>query len=76
MPMAIYSLFNQYDLSGKTIVPFCTHGGSGFSQSVQTIGKLEKNAKVISIPAISRNNAAQSRKEVEDWLKKQGFAKK
>lgn len=75
MPMVIYTLFNEYDFSGKTIVLFCTHGGSGFSQSVQTIEKLEKNAKVVSIPAIPRNNAAQSRKGLEDWLKKQGFTK-
>lgn len=76
MPMVIYTLFNEYDFSGKTIVPFCTHGGSGFSQSVQTIGQLEKNAKVISIPAISRNNVAQSRKGLENWLQKQGFTNK
>lgn len=75
MPMVIYTLFNEYDFKGKTIVPFCTHGGSGFSQSVQTIGQLEKNAKVVPIPAISRNNAGQSRKGLENWLKKQGFTK-
>lgn len=75
MPMVIYTLFNEYDFSGKTIVPFCTHGGSGFSQSVQTIERLEKNANVISIPAISRNNAEQSRKGLENWLQKQGLIK-
>lgn len=73
MPMVIYTLFNQYDFSGKTIVLFCTHGGSGFSQSVQTIENLEKNAKVMAIPAISRNSAAQSHNSLENWLKKQGF---
>lgn len=73
MPMVIYTLFNEYDFSGKTIVPFCTHGGSGFSQSVRTIGELEKNAKVIPVPAISQNNVAQSRKGLESWLLKQGF---
>lgn len=76
MPMVIYTLFDEYDFSGKTIIPFCTHGGSGFSQSVQTIEKLEKNAKVISIPAIARNNVAQSRKGLENWLQKQGFINK
>lgn len=75
MPMVIYTLFNEYDFSGKTIIPFCTHGGSGFSQSVQTIGTLEKNAKVTPIPAISQNNVAQSRKGLESWLQKQGLTK-
>ena len=68
MPMVIYSLFNQYDFKDKTIIPFCTHGGSGFSDSVDTIRKLEKNAKVIQMPAISRNQATKSRAGLIKWL--------
>lgn len=75
MPMVIYTLLRDYDFSGKSLVPFCTHGGSGFSQSVETIKKLEKDAKVISMPAISRGSVAHSRKGIENWLQKQGFAK-
>ena len=73
MPMVIYSLFNEYDFSGKTIIPFCTHGGSGFSGSVQTIEKLEKNARVISIPAISNRRIENSRSALEKWLNENGF---
>lgn len=76
MPMVIYALFNEYDFSGKTIVPFCTHGGSGFSQSVETIEKLEKGAKVISIPAISNRSAAASRSGLQKWLQEKGFTNK
>lgn len=76
MPMVIYTLFNEYDFSGKTIVPFCTHGGSGFSQSVETIRGLEKGAKVVSIPAISNRNAASSREGLQKWLAEQGFMNK
>ncbi|MGL5273499.1 MAG: flavodoxin, partial [Phocaeicola sp.] len=64
MPMVIYTLMRDYDFSGKTIVPFCTHGGSGYSESVETIKELEKNAKVVSMPAISRDNVSSSRKGV------------
>lgn len=42
MPMPLYSFFDEYDFSGKTIVPFCTHGGSRFSDAVKTIRGLEK----------------------------------
>ena len=73
MPMVIYTLFNDYDFSGKTIVPFCTHGGSGFSQSVETIKKLEKNAIVIPIPAIASRNATRSGVALEKWLNDKGF---
>ncbi|MGL4853574.1 MAG: flavodoxin [Phocaeicola sp.] len=75
MPMVIYTLLREYDFSGKTIVPFCTHGGSGYSQSVETIQKLEKDAQVIRMPAISRTSVANSRKGIENWLQKQGLAK-
>ena len=75
MPRVIYSLLKDYDFSGKTIVPFCTHGGSGFSQSVKTIQSLEKDAKVISIPAISRQQADKSQSGLKKWLTENGFAK-
>lgn len=47
MPMAVYSFLDEYDLSGKTIVPFCTSGGSGFSRSIDTIRGLEPGATVL-----------------------------
>lgn len=44
LPMPLYTLLEQTDLSGKTIVPFTTHGGSGFSRTIQTIQELQPNA--------------------------------
>ena len=35
MPMAVYSFLEEYDLSGKTVIPFVTSGGSGFSDTVR-----------------------------------------
>lgn len=75
MPRVIYTLFNEYDFSGKTIVLFCTHGSSGFSQSVQTVKNLEKQAKVLNIPAIPNRNAVNSLDGIATWLKEQNFAK-
>lgn len=40
MPMILYTLFDTYDFSGKTIIPFNTHGGSGFSSTISTISKV------------------------------------
>lgn len=42
MPMAVYSFLDEYDFSGKTNIPFCTHGGSGFSNTVATFDDDEK----------------------------------
>ena len=75
MPMVIYTLMRQYDFSGKTIVPFVTHGGSGFDDSVKTIEKLEPKAKVNPMPAISNKRAATSKEAVINWLKKEGYVK-
>ena len=73
MPLVIYTLFNEYDFSGKTVIPFCTHGGSGFSQSIETIKRMEKNAKVISMPALSRNRVANAEESIKKWLQSNGI---
>lgn len=75
MPMPIYSFFEEYDFSGKTIIPFCTHGGSRFSKSVETIATLEKEAKVVKGPAIGSSSVSQARQRVLDWLDGQGLTK-
>lgn len=75
MPMSLYTFFEEYDFSGKTVIPFCTHGGSRFSQSVKTITELEKNATVIQGPSVSRDNVATAKDNVLKWLQKQGLKK-
>lgn len=73
MPMVIYTLMREYDFSGKTIVPFVTHGGSGFDDSVATIQSLQPQAKVNPLPAISNKRAASSKEAIEKWLSQQGY---
>ena len=69
LPMPLYTLLEQTDLSGKTIVPFTTHGGSGFSRTIQTIQELQPNATVISDGlSISRNGVAQAEGDVASWV--------
>ena len=74
LPMPLYSLFEEYDFSGKTIIPFVTHGGSGFSSTVKKIAELEPNADVFSDGlSVSRNNVAKAKDEVNIWVKSLGF---
>ena len=69
LPMPLYTLLEQTDLSGKTIVPFTTHGGSGFSRTIQAIQELQPNATVISDGlSISRNSVAQAEGDVASWV--------
>ena len=69
MPMILYSFLEQYDLSGKTIVPFNTHGGSGFSNTISTIAELQPNATVVQDGlTISRNHIQDAEQEIIDWV--------
>ncbi len=76
MPMALYSFFDEYDLSGKTIIPFNSHGGSGFSQTVQSIEKLEPDAEVSTDGlSISRGTVSKSRDTIAEWIANLGYKK-
>lgn len=73
MPMILYSFFDEYDFSGKTIIPFNTHGGSGFSSTISTIKELELNATILDGKSISRNDIEGAEQEIIDWVKSLGF---
>lgn len=67
--MPLYTFLEQYDLSNKTIIPFTTHGGSGFSSTIETIAKLQPNATIVSNGlSISRNDVALAGDSVKEWL--------
>ena len=46
IPMPIATFLESYDLSGKTIIPFCSHGGGRFGQSLTAIAKLSPNSVI------------------------------
>lgn len=76
MPQLMYSFFSKYDLSGKTIIPFNSHGGSGFSGSVAEIAELEPNATVRTDGlTLSRNVVADSEDRIVTWLETIGIKK-
>lgn len=75
MPMPLYTFFDEYDFSGKTIIPFCTHGGSRFSDAIKTIRSMEKKGTVLDGYAISRDRVADSKESVHKWLKRIGMMK-
>ena len=65
MPMALYTFLEEYDFSGKTIIPFTAHGGSGFSDTVDTIAELQPDAEVSDEGlSISRNDVADAQEEI------------
>ncbi|GFP76965.1 flavodoxin [Clostridium fungisolvens] len=47
MPMAVFTFLEEYDLSGKMVIPFCTHRGTGLGGSVDDIAELCPNSTII-----------------------------
>lgn len=74
MPMILYTFFDSYDLSGKTIAPFCTSGGSGLSGTVSSIKELEPDANVLEGLHIGSSSASNLDSAVSDWLGSLGLA--
>ena len=76
MPMIVYHFIESYDFSGKTIVPFCTHGGSGLSGTEGTIADLT-GADMVDGFAISgetaQNDRETSLERVTEWLREVGY---
>jgi flavodoxin len=69
LPMPLYSFFDQYELAGKTIIPFCVHGGSGFADTIQKIRQAEPKANMLTGWTVSRNSIARSESEVANWVR-------
>lgn len=68
MPMILYTFFDSYDLSGKTLAPFCTSGGSGLSGTVSSIRELEPEADILDGLHIGSSAASDPDQAVSDWL--------
>lgn len=74
LPQAMYSFFDEYDFSDKTIIPFNSHNGSRFSGTIETIAELEPDAKVITDGfTISEKKVAGAGEDVASWLRELGF---
>ena len=69
-PRIISTFVENYDFSGKTIVPFCTSGGSGIGSSGSNLEKLTSSATWLSGKRFSRNS---SHAEIVDWLNSLGL---
>ena len=73
MPMAVFTFLESYDFSGKTICPLITHGGSGFSNSLQDIARLCPGARITEGLAVDGDNVASCDREIEKWVRRIGL---
>lgn len=74
LPMPVFSFLDQYDLSGKKVIPFTAHEGSGLGGAPATIKAEEPGATVETNGFSARGNSVTSQDSaIKDWLKKLGF---
>jgi len=73
LPMPVFTFLEGYDFTGKTIVPFCTHEGSGMGHTEQDIVKACPKATVLKGVAIHGTSAGSADAEVSRWIDKLGL---
>jgi flavodoxin len=73
MPMAVLTFLENFDFTGKTILPLCTNEGSGLGSSERDIRKYAKGARLGRGLSITGSRAADSRGALERWLKAEGM---
>ena len=73
MPMAVFTFLEQFDFSGKTILPLCTNEGSGMGGSERDIKRACSGATVKKGLSIIGSQAADSKSSLQRWLKANGL---
>ena len=76
MPMPVYTFLEAHDWNGKTVIPFCTHAGSGLSNTETAIKDTCSGATVLDGLAVAGTTAQNNRDEAEssvtEWLEQIG----
>jgi flavodoxin len=73
IPMPVATFLSEYDFSGKTIVPFCTHEGSSLGRSVMDIKKLCPQSTILDGLAVRGSDVKNAQNEVSEWLREIGM---
>lgn len=73
IPMPIASFLEEYNFSGKRIIPFCSHGGGRFGQSLTAIAKLVPDAEMGEALSVHYSGGSDLPDEITEWLKTNGI---
>jgi len=71
----IVAFLSQHDLSGKIVVPFCSHGGGGEQRIIENIKKLCSNSRFLPKFAVYGSGGKDLRDKVSKWLSEIGLLK-
>ncbi len=67
-PMLIYSFLETYNWEGKTLVPFCTSGGSGFGRSLDKLPDSASGATVLEGLHVSGSRVEGAGEDIANWI--------
>ncbi len=77
MPMPVYTFIEKHNWEGKTVIPFCTHEGSGLGSTPEYLKNSCKGANILNGLAIrgsvAQNSQEKAKEEVKNWLKQIGL---
>ena len=69
MPMAVYTFLENYDLSDKTIIPFVTHGGSRFSNTIENLRSIIPQATIVEGLAVYQHDVIEKEEDIRTWAR-------
>ncbi|MGB9856732.1 MAG: flavodoxin [Dictyoglomaceae bacterium] len=71
----VATFLSEHDFSGKTIIPFCTHGGGGKGRIVEDISKLCPDSKILECFSTYERGSKDLESKIIEWLKRIGLLK-
>lgn len=73
-PVAVFSFLDSYDFTGKTIIPFCSHGTGGVGRSIRDLKEAISGVEILEEIGIYRQDTEGVRPEIEKWVRELGMA--
>ena len=73
LPQPVFTFLEEYDFSGKTILPLCTHEGSRLGRSESDIASICPDAQLLDGLSVRGSDAGSAQTEVEEWSSNSGM---
>ena len=73
LPQAVRTFLTEYDFTGKTVIPFCTHDGYGAGNSFSTVAQLASGAEALQGLAIQAGDVPGAQDTVTQWVQELGI---
>lgn len=66
--MPVYTFLEEYDFSGKTIIPFASHEGSGLGNGPSEIAQTCPDANILDGFSVRGSDVDSCKEEITNWI--------